>query len=52
MLLPRRMLDVGAVVVANAGFVVAAIGGLMGFVLVIGEFVVADDDGLVAFFVV
>ena len=25
-LLPRRMLDVGAVVVANAGFVVAAIG--------------------------
>jgi len=47
-LLPRRMLDVGAVVVANAGFVVAAIGGLVGFVLVIGEFVVAANDGLVA----
>ena len=41
------MLDVGAVVVANAGFVVAAIDGLVGFVLVIGEFVVAADDGLV-----
>ena len=49
MLLPRRMLDVGAVVVANVGFVVAAIGG---FVVVIVEFVAAFDDGLVAVFVV
>ena len=47
-LLLRSMLDVGAVVVANAGFVVSAIGGLVGFVIVIGEFVVAANDGLVA----
>jgi len=46
------MLDVGAVVAAGVGFVLPAIGGLVGFVVVTVEFVAAAADDLVAVFVV